>query len=190
MVEQSDAEKLEVSKSARRASTGARLEAGIAAGIVGGILTIGFMMTYAHVTGAGLTMPLKALGAFVYGVEALVAGPTAMLVGALIQFGFLIVLGILFALVISRATSTVAALLAGIVLGVAIWVAMDLVVLPSMNPTMAARIALMPPAYFIAHLLYGFGLATTPIFIRVFSREGQKERHQRRSVRAAQTQPI
>jgi uncharacterized membrane protein YagU involved in acid resistance len=169
-----------------RASMGARLEAGIASGIVGGILTMGFMMTYADVTGAGLSMPLKALGAFVYGVEALVAGPAAMLVGALIEFGFLIVLGILFALVISRGASTVAALFAGMAIGIAIWVAMELMVLPFMNPTMAARVALMPLAYFIAHLLFGFGLATTPIFIRAFS----KERRPRRSVRAAQTQPI
>jgi hypothetical protein len=189
MVEPANTANTEVG-SEYRASMGARLEAGIAAGIVGGILTMGFMMTYADVTGAGLTMPLKALGAFVYGVEALVAGPPAMLVGALIQLGFSIVLGILFALVISRGTSTLAALFAGIVLGVVVWVAMDLLVLPAMNPTMAARIALIPLAYFIAHLLYGFGLATTPIFIRVFSREGQKEGRHRRSVRASQTQPI
>jgi len=186
MVEQSDAENLEANASARRGSAGARFEAGIASGIIGCILTMGFMMAYADVTGAGLTMPLKALGAFVYGVEALVAGPAAMLVGALIQLGFLIVLGILFALLVSRGTSTVAALFGGIVIGIAIWAAMDLLVLPLMNPTMAARIALMPLAYFIAHLLYGFGLATTPVFIRTFA----KEREHRRSVRAAQTQPI
>ena len=79
-----------------------------------------------------------------------------------------------------------AALFAGIAIAVAVWVAMDLIVLPCMNPTMAARIALMPLAYFIAHLLYGFGLATTPVFLRIFT----KERDHRRSVRAAQTQPI
>jgi len=186
MVEQANAASPEASSSANRASTGARLEAGIAAGIVGSILTMGFMMTYADVTGAGLTMPLKALGAFVYGVEALVAGPAAMLVGALIQVGFLIVLGILFGLFISRGTSTVAALFAGMAIGIAIWVAMDLIVLPFMNPTMAARTALMPLAYFIAHLLYGFGLATTPLFIRTFA----QERDDRHSIRAAQTQPI
>jgi hypothetical protein len=186
MLEPSDAENLEPSGSARGGSTGARLEAGIAAGIVGSILMIGFMMIYADLTGVGLTVPLKSLGAFVFGVEALVAGPGAMLVGALIQFGLLIVLGILFAFVISREISTVAALFAGIAIGVAIWVAMDLFVLPSMNPTMAARIALMPLAYLIAHLLYGIGLATTPLLIRQFS----KECDDIRSVRAAQTQPI
>ena len=150
---------------------GQRFAAGIVAGILGGILMMGFMMTYSSVTGAGVTMPLKALGAFVYGVEALVAGPMAMLAGAVIQLGFSIVLGILFALFISRRTSTIAALFAGIVVGIVIWVAMDLFVLPYTNPTMAARIALMPLAYFIAHLLYGVGLGMTPAFIRTFSRE-------------------
>jgi uncharacterized membrane protein YagU involved in acid resistance len=131
---------------------------------------MGFMMVYSSVTGAGVTMPLKALGTLVYGVEALVAGSMAMLAGAGIQLGFSIVLGILFALFTSRRTSIVAALFAGIAVGIVIWVAMELVVLPYMNPTMAARIALMPLAYFIAHLVYGIGLGLTPVFVRTFSR--------------------
>src|SRR5260370_9840118 len=109
--------------------------------MVGGILMMGFMMTYASVTSAGVTMPLKALGAFVYGVESLIAGPTAMLVVALVQLGFSIVLGILFALFVSRGTSTMAALFAGFAVGIAIWLAMDFFVLRFANPTMAARVA-------------------------------------------------
>ena len=92
-----------------------------------------------------------------------------MLAGAGIQLGFSIVLGILFALCMSRRTSIIAALFAGLAIGIVIWVAMDLVVLPYMNPTMAARIALMPMAYFVAHLLFGIGLGLTPLFIRAFS---------------------
>ena len=137
---------------------------------------MGFMMAYSRAIGAGVTMPLKALGALVYGVEALVAGSMAMLAGAGIQLGFSIILGILFALFMSRRTSIIAALFAGIAIGIAIWVAMELVVLPYMNPTMAARIALMPLAYFVAHLLYGIGLGLTPLFIRAFS----GRRHERR----------
>ena len=167
MVEGSDAADPQASGYVYRTSLGARFAAGIAAGIVGGILMMGFMMTYARVTGMGVTMPLKALGAQVYGVEALVSGPRAMLDGALIQLGFSIVLGVLFALFVSRRTSTIAALFVGI----AIWAAMDLYVLPATNPTMAARVALMPQAYFSAHLLYGVGLAMTPAFIRTFSKE-------------------
>src|SRR4029077_17811761 len=134
MVEGSDAANLHASGFGYHASVGARFAAGIAAGIVGGILMMGFMMTYASVTGAGVTMPLKALGALVYGVEALVAGPKAMLVGALVQLGFSIVVGVLFALFLSRSTSTMASLFAGIAVGIAIWVAMDLFVLPFTNP--------------------------------------------------------
>jgi len=96
-----------------RTPASARIAAGIAAGVLGGILLIGCMMIYASVTDAGATMPLKALGALVYGVEALVAGPTAMLVGVLIQLAISIVIGILFALCMSRETSTVAALFSG-----------------------------------------------------------------------------
>jgi hypothetical protein len=187
MAEQRDVARAEASSSARRASPGARLAAGSVAGIIGGILMIGFMMGYAHVMAAGLTTPLKALGAFVYGVEALVE-PDAMLAGALIQLGFSILLGILFALFISRRTSTLAALCAGIIVGIAIWVGMDLFVLPYENPTMAARVALMPLAYFIAHILYGFGLAMTPALIRTFSKEHlDQERRAHGRARAAQT---
>ena len=164
--------------SADRVSWGSRLIAGIADGILSAILMMGFMIAYSSAIGEGATMPLKALGALVYGVEALVAGSTAMLAGAGIQLGFSIVLGILFALCTSRRTSIVAEMLAGIVVGIVIWVAMELVVLPYMNPTMAARIALMPLAYFISHLLFGIGLGLTPVFVRSFSRE----RHERRRV--------
>src|SRR5713226_6539656 len=68
MVDGSDAANLQACGSVYRASPGARFAAGIAAGMVGGILMMGFMMAYSSVTGAGVTMPLKALGALVYGV--------------------------------------------------------------------------------------------------------------------------
>src|SRR6266436_9193592 len=114
MATQADAAEMEASRTAYRTShrtpAGARIVAGIAAGALGGILMIGCMMIYASVTDAGATMPLKALGALVYGVEALVAGPTAMAVGALIQLGIAIAIGMMFAMIVSRETSTVAAL--------------------------------------------------------------------------------
>ena len=169
-----------------RTPASARIAAGIAAGALGGILMIGCMMIYASVTDAGATMPLKALGALVYGVEALVAGPTAMLVGVLIQLAISIVIGILFALCMSRETSTVAALFAGIVVGIALWAAMDLFVLPQANPTMAARIALMPLGYFVAHVAFGVGLAMSPAFMRMFARE----RRDRVRVQTQQILPI
>ena len=166
---------------ADRVSWGRRFAAGIVDGILSAILMMGFMMAYSNAIGEGLTMPLKALGALVYGVEALVAGSTAMLAGAGIQLGFSIVLGILFALCMSRRTSIIAALFAGLAVGIVIWVAMELVVLPYMNPTMAARIALMPMAYFESHLLYGIGLGLTPLFIRAFS--GKRDERRRVSRR-------
>jgi uncharacterized membrane protein YagU involved in acid resistance len=166
---------------ADRVSWGSRLVAGIADGILSAILMMGFMMAYSNAIGEGVTMPLKALGALVYGVEALVAGSMAMLAGAGIQLGFSIVLGVLFALCMSRRTSIIAALFAGIAVGIVIWVVMDLVVLPYMDPTMAARIALMPLAYFIAHLLFGIGLGLTPVFVRTFSRKGDDQRRVRRT---------
>ncbi|HSU90112.1 MAG TPA: hypothetical protein VLI44_01605 [Sporolactobacillaceae bacterium] len=186
MATQAEAAEMGSSRPMYSTPASARIAAGIVAGALGGILMIGCMMIYASVTDAGATMPLKALGAVVYGVEALVAGPTAMLVGALIQLALSIVIGILFALCMSRETSTVAAMFAGVVVGIALWAAMDLFILPRANPTMAARIALMPLGYFVAHVAFGIGLAMSPAFMRMFARE----RHDRVRVQTQQILPI
>jgi hypothetical protein len=183
---QAEAAEMEARRSAYRTPVSARIVPGIAAGALGGILMIATMMIYASATDAGATMPLKALGALVYGVEAFVAGPTAMLVGVLIQLGLAIVIGILFALFVSRETSMVAAMFAGVMVGIALWAAMDLFVMPQVNPTMAARIALMPLGYFLAHVLFGVGLAMSPAFMRMFVRE----RPERVRVQTQQILPI
>src|SRR5258707_13972837 len=95
---------------ADRVSWSRRFAAGIADGILSAVLMMGFLMAYSSETGAGTTMPLKALGALVYGVEALVAGSMAMLAGAGVQVGFSIVLGVLLARYMSRSTPIIAPL--------------------------------------------------------------------------------
>jgi hypothetical protein len=169
------AEKFETADEAS-VSWGGKFAGGILAGILAAILMMGFLMAYSSATGAGLTTPLKELGALVYGVEALVVGSTAMLTGAGIELGVAIVLGILFGLAMSLRTSVILASLAGILVGIAIWVAMVLYVLPFMDPTMAARIALMPIAFFIAHVLFGIGLGLSAVFVRAFSRSCRPRR--------------
>jgi hypothetical protein len=52
-----------------RVSPGARLAAGVIAGMIAGMLVLGFMMACANATGAGLTMPLKALGVSCMGLN-------------------------------------------------------------------------------------------------------------------------
>jgi hypothetical protein len=185
MAEDFDAEEM-AGPSVHRVSWRTRLVAGIAAGILATILMMGLMMTYSSMVGEGASMPLKALGALVYGVEALVAGPAAMLTGAGIQLGFSMVLGILFAIAMSVRPSVILALLAGIAVGLAIWLAMELWVLPLWDPTMGARVALMPWAYFVAHVLFGVGLGTASIFLRTLS----AARHQRPLKRPAQAHAV
>lgn len=169
------AEQIETTDEAR-VTWGGKFAGGILAGILAAVLMMGFLTAYSSATGAGWTMPLKELGALVYGVEALVQGSVAMLTGAGIALGVAIVLGILFGLCMSRRTSAILALLAGILIGIAIWVAMELYVLPFFDPTMAARIALMPIAYFIAHVLFGIGLGLSAVFVKAFSRPRHRTR--------------
>jgi hypothetical protein len=169
-------------------SWGGKFAGGILAGILAAILMMAFLMAYSSATGAGVTMPLKTLGALVYGIEALVAGWVAMAAGAGIQLGFSIALGILFGLCTSGRTPVILSLLAGILVGLAVWVAMELCVLPFLDPTMAARIALMPIAYFVAHVLFGIGLGMTPLFIRAFT--GRTGRPTQRIKQPAEPLPI
>jgi len=151
-------------------SWGEKLAAGAIAGILAAILMTGSLMAYSDAIGAGVWMPLKTLAGLVYGVEALLAGAVAISTGAGIQLGFSLALGILFGLSVSRRTSVVLALVAGLAIGIAIWAAMELYVLPFLDPTMEARIALMPVAYFVAHVLFGTGLGVTPLLVRALSR--------------------
>jgi len=149
---------------------GEKLTGGAIAGVLAAILMMGSLTVYSGATGVGIWMPLKTLAGLVYGVEALIAGWAAITTGAGIQLGFSLALGILFGLATSRRTSMALALFAGVAIGIAIWVAMELYVLPFLNPTMAARIALIPVAYFVAHLLFGIGLGTTPLLVRALRR--------------------
>ena len=169
------AEKFETTDEAR-VSWGGKFAGGILAGILAAVLMMGFLTAYSSVTGAGVTMPLKTLGAIVYGVEALVAGSVAMLTGAGIALAVAIVLGILFGLCMSRRTSAILALLAGILIGIVIWVAMELYVLPFFDPTMAARMALMPVAYFVSNVLFGIGLGLSAVFVKAFGRPRHRHR--------------
>jgi hypothetical protein len=146
-----------------------KLLAGVIAGVIAAVLMMGSLMAYSSAIGAGIWMPLKTLAGLVYGVEALVAGPAAITTGAGIELGFSIVIGILFGLATSRRTSRILALFAGIAIGIVVWVAMELYVLPTLDPTMAARVALMPVAYFVAHVLFGIGLGITPLLVRALS---------------------
>ena len=152
-----------------------KLAAGAIAGILAAILMTGSLMAYSGAIGAGVWMPLKTLAGLVYGVEALIAGSLAITTGAGIQLGFSVAVGILFGLAISRRTSVILALFAGLAIGIAIWAAMELYVLPFLDPTMAARIALMPIAYFVAHVLFGIGLGITPLLVRALSRRRARE---------------
>ena len=92
--------------------------------------------------------------------------------GRFIQLGFSIVLGILFALFISRSTSTMAALFAGIAVGIAIWVAMDLYVLPYHEPDDGgADRAYAAGVLHRASPVWCRLSAMTPAFIRTFAKE-------------------
>src|SRR5258707_1116982 len=97
MADQTEAARTEPSEIIRPTSPGARFAAGTVAGVIGGVLMMGLLMAYANAQGGALTTPLKEVGAFVYGVEALVTGSRAIVAGAMIQIGAAILIGMFFA---------------------------------------------------------------------------------------------
>jgi hypothetical protein len=144
------------------------LEAGITAGLVGGALMALFLMTYMAVVGYGFWMPLRLIGATIYGVDALVAGAGIAALGGIIHLVISTLFGVLFASLVQRHAGPAAAVVFGVAFGVVVLVLMTYLVLPTLDPVMRARVALVPGAWFLAHLLFGLGVATAPRFRRAF----------------------
>ena len=76
--------------------------------------------------------------------------------------------GVLFALVMPRNTRPGTALVAWIIYGALIWAFMKNLVVPRINPTRDARLAMMPGWFFIEHLLFGVGASFGPALRRRF----------------------
>ena len=142
--------------------------AGVVAGIIGGMLMAMIMMMATAAGGMGLLAPLRLIAATFYGKEAM-SGGGPLLVGLMIHMMNSMVFGVIFAWIAGDRRATLPALMAGMAFGVAIWAVMILVGLPMLNPIMRERLAMMPVAWFIAHLAFGMGLGSAPGLRRRFS---------------------
>ena len=139
--------------------------AGALAGLSGGMLLGLWQILQSVAFGQGFWLPLKLIAGVFLGVDSLLAGPGAILLGIVIHVFASVALGVGFALILKRDTLPSSALLWGLAYGVAVWVIMTYLVLWA-DPTMRARVLLTPRGWFWAHLLFGLGVSSAPALRR------------------------
>lgn len=140
--------------------------AGIAAGIIGGIVMAMFEMAYTGMTMGDYLAPLRLMGATFYGPAALVGGMGTLLWGMIVHFMTSAVLGIIFAWMVGPNVSGGVALGWGIVYGIVVMFVTTYLIVPWADPTMFARVPMMWTAWIIGHVLYGMGVSLAPSFVR------------------------
>jgi hypothetical protein len=138
--------------------------AGTISGAIAGIIMALLVTSVAASVGEGFWTPVYAIGSLFWGVNGLIGGPEVAVVGVILHMAMSISLGIAFAMLIRRTNTVPTALLAGLLFGGAVWALMYFLLVPVINPTLAARMGLMPGWWLFHHLAFGASLATVPIF--------------------------
>lgn len=150
--------------------TGARtadiLPSGIVAGLLGGILMALWLMLAAAAAGDGLLRPLRLIGATFTGERGLQGGQAAI-AGGLLHLVVAMAWGIAFAIVVRGVSSPGRMLGAAVAFAVGVFVVMHLLVAPVLNPLLIRGVS--PLRWFVAHLVYGIGLAVAPALRRWFA---------------------
>lgn len=151
-----------------------QLWAGIGAGLIAGVAMAAFLTIDAEVTGAGAWLPERLIAGSVQGVRALVSGPGAIVEGILLHLLTSAMFGAIFAVLLGQRNPGAITILYGWAFALAILLAMTFVALPSIDPTMAARVRVVPVVWLIAHLIFGTGIALTPLLYGPRARVGAR----------------
>lgn len=145
-----------------RSTRRAALRAGVAAGALGALLKIGWMMLAAVVHGRSALAPLRPLGATFRGEDAVLQGPTSFLYGLVLLVVVAALLGALFAALLPEDFEPGGAALLGV--GYALFM-MSIItsgVLPDVNPVLRSRMPALGGSWVIAISLYGLALGAVP----------------------------
>ena len=160
------------------------IEAGAAAGLIGGVAMALFATTWSAAAGRGFWTPVEAIAATTFHSAVLVHGAREIVIGIAFHLVVSVFFGIAFAFLTPAAVAPAPALAFGLGAGVATLVVMALLVVPLVDPV--TRVSLMwgsapgaLPVYaaFAMHLLYGAGLSLAPAFrrrIRASARAGAR----------------
>jgi hypothetical protein len=124
--------------------------------------------------GQGFWTPLQLIGGTLLGLNAVLGGFWAGLVGAVLHLAAAGFWGVAFAALVSRETTVRQAFWSGLGYSVAVWAIMTYIGLPVLDRTMEPRVALIPGAWFLSHLVFGACLLWTPTLRRIFSVEPER----------------
>jgi hypothetical protein len=167
---------------------GATVEAGVAAGLLGGALMAGWAIIAALVNGQGASAPFALFGATFLGVEALLGGALPVGLGVVLHVSVSALLGIAFAALVGREPPRGSVFLTGVLFGIAVLLMATFVLTPALDPVLRERIPMTRGAWAIEHLLYGLGVASVPWWRRLIARRKAREHliaFQREHARAA-----
>jgi hypothetical protein len=138
------------------------IASGIIAGVIAGGATLFMWMVVSRAIGQGFFFPMRMLAATFWGVNALIAGPIVPIVGTIFHLCVSAGLGVIFATLTRPRTPDGSALLGGVIYGIGVWVVMNYLVMPWINPTMNERMNFEPGWFFLSHIAFGACLSITP----------------------------
>jgi len=149
------------------------IEAGAAAGLIGGVAMALFATIWAAAAGLGFWSPVEAIAATVLHSGALVHGASGVVIGLAFHLVVSMFFGILFAMLVPSTVAPAPALAFGLAMGVATLIVMTLFIVPVVNPSLRSALmwgsapgSLPVSAAFAMHLLYGVGLSFAPALRR------------------------
>lgn len=149
------------------------VEAGVLAGLLGGVAMALFATIYAGAAGLGFWSPLEAIAATALHSSTIVTGAGAVIVGLLLHLIMAMFFGVIFAALTPPALPPLPAFAFGLLMGVATLVLMSLLIVPAVNPAVRSELmwgsapgAMPVGAAFVMHLFYGAGLSIAPALRR------------------------
>jgi hypothetical protein len=137
---------------------------GAVAGMVAGIIMAMVSMVTNYFTGAGFFLSVKLIAATFLGVDSIIGGAFAIMLGMILHLVTSAMWGVVFAFITAKVKSLVGLFASAILFSVFVWAAMTFVSLPILNEVMSERVDMIPVQWFINHLIFGMGLLLAPYF--------------------------
>lgn len=155
-----------MSENARPAEAGrsknAILRAGIAAGVLGAALKVGYLVFAAIVHGKPPLLALRPLGATFRGEDVVLAGPGSFLYGFVVLALACAVFGALFAALLPPDFELGGAAVLGMGYGLFLMSVLTSAVLPDVNPVLRSRMPALGGSWVVAAALWGAALGIVP----------------------------
>ncbi len=135
------------------------IEAGVVAGMIGGVVMLTFLCTWAVATDRNVLVPLQWFGGLFYRNDALHMGFSSAFWGIAVHLGFSAALGVPLALFLGADTDPMISAVTGIVYALFAWLVLTFLILPWADPVMSRAVWENPIIWFSAHVPYGATLS-------------------------------